>query len=192
LALVLFFIEGQSVQGHLLTPERLVGIGSVMLQPRVPALPLFMVTQCSRYCTNPPVSQRRRKPWTSAESDRAFGESAVGVKYRIMRVLPTLLNQTIRGGEPRILHESIPAPSRSPKLSIPIERQLNVPPDKTDQRAVACTFEVSGPARTKNKGVASHCHITGETGLPQFAPSLPHESREESFTALNLSPLQFR
>jgi len=58
-----------------------------------------------------------------------------------MRVLPTLLNQTIRG-EPRILHESI-AISISEVVD-PIERQLNVPPDKTDQRAVACTFEVSG------------------------------------------------
>src|ERR1700730_4998581 len=99
-----------------------------------------MATQCSRYCTNPPF-RSVDVSLDFAESDRAFGESAVGVKYRIMRVLPTLLNQTIRG-EPRILHESIPAWSSD--VGDPIEAQLNVPPDKTDQRAVACTFEVSG------------------------------------------------
>jgi hypothetical protein len=66
-----------------------------------------------------------------------------------MRILPTLLIQTIRG-EPRILHESISISG----VVDPIERHLKILPDRTQQLAVACPLEIRS-GRIKNEGVAS-------------------------------------
>src|ERR1700761_308570 len=76
-----------------------------------------------------------------AESDRALGETSIGVKDRVMRILPTLLNQAIRR-ETCILHESITISVA--KVVDPVDGRSNIAPDRFHQLAIACSFKVSG------------------------------------------------
>src|SRR6476660_8895971 len=84
-----------------------------------------------------------------AKSDRAFDETSIGVKYRVMRILPTLLNQAIRR-ETCILHESITIPVA--EVVDPVDCRSDIPPDRFHQLAIACSFEVSGGQKQKQRG----------------------------------------